>query len=175
MAEPGSLIGPRVMLRAPQIEDADELFASITSDPEVTKYLFWTPHPDVNETRRVITELFNVGDDHTWAIVLRETGEIVGQLGYRRPQPHAVELGYCLATRWWGQGLMTESLDVILQRLQQDRKLYRVAATCHVDNTRSARLLEKWLLLEGRLVRHTVFPNLGPEPQDCLLYARAMR
>jgi hypothetical protein len=36
-------------------------------------------------------------------------------------------------------------------------------------------LLQKWLSLEGKLVRHTVFPNLGPEPQDCFLYARAMR
>ena len=38
----------------------------------------WTPHPDVDEMRRVITELFNVGGERTWLIELRDSGEIVG-------------------------------------------------------------------------------------------------
>src|ERR1700757_4706704 len=100
MAVDESLVGPRILLRAPRVEDAEDLFASVTSDPKVTEYLSWTPHPDVNETRRVITELFNVGNDHTWLVALRESGEVVGQLGYRRPQAHAAEIGYCLAVRW---------------------------------------------------------------------------
>ena len=170
------LVGPRIRLRPPRIEDAEELFASITSDPNVTRFLSWLPHPDVDETRRVIRELFNVGDDHTWLFGLRDTDGIVGLVGYRRPQPHAADLGYCMAARWWGHGLMPEAVGLILQRLQADPQVYRLTATCHVENTRSARVLEKCgLSLEGRLVRHTVFPNLGPEPQDCLLYARAMR
>ena len=122
------LLGPRVLLRAPRVEDAEDLFASVTSDPEVTEYLSWTPHTDIGETRRVIRELFNVGDDRTWVVVLRDTDEIVGQLGYRRPQRHAAEMGYCMAARWWGRGLMPEAVGVALQRLQQDSQLYRVTA-----------------------------------------------
>ena len=170
------LVGPRVLLRAPRVEDADELFASVTSDQKVTEYLSWTPHPDVNETRRVIRELFNVGDNHTWLIALRESGEVVGQLGYRRLEGHTAEIGYCMAVRWWGGGLMPEAVSVALQRLQQDPRLRRVTAAVHVDNVRSARVLEKCgFTLEGRLTRHTVFPNLHPEPLDCLLYVRAIR
>jgi ribosomal-protein-alanine N-acetyltransferase len=168
------LVGPRILLRAPRVEDAEDLFASVTSDPKVTQYLSWTPHPDVNETRRVIRELFNVGDDHTWLIALRESGEVIGQLGYRRPEAHAVEIGYCMAVRGWGSGLMPHAVSVALQRLQQDPRLRRVTAAVHVDNVRSARVLEKCgFALEGRLTRHAVFPNLDPEPLDCLLYARS--
>ena len=175
-AEGELLVGDRVALRAPRLSDAEPLFASITSDPNVARFLSWTPHPDVDETRRVITELFNVGGDQTWVVVLGDSEEIIGQIGCRRLQPHATELGYCLATRWWGCGLMSEAVAVIMRRLQQDSRVYRVEAVCHVDNARSARVLEKCgLSLEGRMVRHTVFPNLGSEPQDCLLYARAMR
>jgi ribosomal-protein-alanine N-acetyltransferase len=29
--------------------------------------------------------------------------------------------------------------------------------------------------LEGRLVRYAVFPNISTEPQDCLLFAKALR
>ena len=77
MANVKILTGERVGLRAPRLQDADELFASVASDPEVTRYMSWTPHLDVDETRRVITELFNVGDERTWLIELRATGEII--------------------------------------------------------------------------------------------------
>lgn len=168
-----TLAGPRILLRVPRLDDAEELFASITSDPKVTEFLTWTPHPDVDETRRVITELFNVGDDHTRLVVLRDTGEIVGQLGYRQRRKHTAVLGYCLATRFWGRGLMSEAVGVALQRLQQDSQLRRVTAAVHVDNSRSARVVQKCgFVFRRRLTRHTLFPNISPEPQDCLLYAR---
>jgi len=170
------LAGPRILLRQPRLDDADALFTRIASDPQVTEYLLWPPHPDVGETRRVISELLNLGDDHTWMIAIRDTGDVIGQLGYRRPRPHAAELGYCLARQWWGQGLMSEAVRVALDSLARDPALYRVSAACHVANARSARLLERaGLALEGRLTRYAVFPNLGPEPQDGLLYAKAMR
>ena len=40
-----------------RLDDAEELFTSVASDPEVTRYMSWTPHPDVDETRRVITDV----------------------------------------------------------------------------------------------------------------------
>ena len=176
MADDAVLHGPRVTLRAPRIDDAEALFAEVASDPEVTRYLSWSPHPDVDETRRVITELFNVGDDRTWLIELRETGGVVGLCGLRRRETHSVELGYCLARRWWGRGLMPEAVGALLDELQRDPTLYRVSATCHVDNTRSAHVLERCgLALEGRLARYCVLPNISPEPQDVLLFAIALR
>jgi RimJ/RimL family protein N-acetyltransferase len=45
-----------------------------------------------------------------------------------------------------------------------------------VDNERSVRLLERAdFTLEGRLARHAIYPNLGTEPRDSLLYAKALR
>ena len=176
MPDVKALTGPRVTLRAPRLDDAEELFASVASDPEVTRYLSWTPHPDVEETRRVITELFNVGGERTWLIELRDTGEIVGTCGFRQIQPHSRDFGYCLGRRWWGRRLMPEAVQLLLAEMGSDPKVYRFSAICHVDNTRSARVLEgAALALEGRLVRHTVFPNISPEPLDVLQFAKAVR
>jgi RimJ/RimL family protein N-acetyltransferase len=170
------LEGPRVILRPPRRDDAEALFERIASDPEVTHYLSWRPHPDVSETRRVITEVFNVGGETTWLVEMRDGGGPVGLCGWRRPQPHTVEFGYCLGRRWWGQGLMFEAVGLLLDKAQLDRTVYRVTAHCHVDNTASARLLQRCgLTLEGRLARFAVLPNISDEPQDCLLFGKAIR
>lgn len=177
MAEVPVLTGPRVTLRAPRLDDADVLFERIASDPEVTRYLAWTTHPDVSQTRRVITELFTAdGDDKSWLIELRDGGGPVGLCGWRRPQSYSIELGYCLGRHWWGQRIMSEVLPLLLDEAHRDRSAYRVYAYCHVDNTASARVLERsGLALEGRLVRYGMFPNISAEPQDCLLFAKALR
>jgi ribosomal-protein-alanine N-acetyltransferase len=170
------LTGPRVKLRPPRLEDADVLFERIASDPEVTRYLSWTTHPHVDETRRVILDLFNVGDERTLLIELRETGEAIGLCGWRRTEPHSVNLGYCLARQWWGQGIMTEVVRLLVDEAARDPAVYRIWAVCHVENTGSVRVLERaGLSLEGRLARHSVFPNISSEPQDVLLYATAVR
>jgi [ribosomal protein S5]-alanine N-acetyltransferase len=176
MADVKLLNGQRVTLRAPRLDDAEELFASVASHPEVTRYMSWTPHPDVDETRRVITELFNVGGELTWLIQLRDSGDIIGTCGFRPLLPHSRDFGYCLGPRWWGQGIMPEVARLLIGEIETDPTVYRISAICHVGNARSARVLEKaGLSLEGRLVRHTVFPNLSPEPQDVLQYAKAVK
>jgi ribosomal-protein-alanine N-acetyltransferase len=174
MADVEVLTGSRVRLRRPVVADAEALFADVTSDPEATRYLSWTPHPNVAETRRVITDSFNVGDEATWLIELG--GEPVGLCGRRRPAPHARELGYVLGRRWWGQGLMSEAVAMLIDATQREPGVYRVSAYCHVDNAGSAAVLRRCGLdFEGRLARYAVFPNLGPEPRDCLQFAKAVR
>ncbi|MDD4867973.1 MAG: GNAT family N-acetyltransferase [Mycobacterium sp.] len=174
---PDRIAGARLRLRPPVPHDAGALFQRVARDPEVTKYLLWAPHSDVAATRRVITEKINVGEDErTWVIELRHSGDVVGLASCRRPVPHSVEIGYCLARRWWGKGLMSEALDLLLTALRADPLVYRVWATCSVDNERSSHLLERvGFALEGRLTRHAVYPTMGPEPQDSLLYAKILR
>ena len=174
---PGRIDGTRLVLRPPMLDDAGALFQRVARDPEVTKYLLWTPHPDVAATRRVITEKLNIGDDErTWAITLRNSDDVIGLISCRRPVRHSVEIGYCIGRRWWGKGYMPEVLDMLMTALQADQDVYRVWGTCHVDNERSARVLQRaGFALEGRLARHAVYPTMGPEPQDSLLYAKALR
>ncbi len=71
---------------------------------------------------------------------------------------------------------MSEVLPLLIEQAQSDPAVYRVYAYCHVDNIGSARVLERsGLALEGRLVRYGMFPNISAEPQDCLMFAKAVR
>lgn len=169
-----TLTGPRVRLREPRPDDADALYERVASDPEVTRYLSWKPHNDSAETHRVITTLFNIGAEESWLI--EANGEVVGVCGRRRPQAHEVELGYCLGRPWWRRGLMSEAVAVLIADTERDPSVYRISAYCHVDNAGSAGVLRRCgLALEGRLARYSVFPNLGDEPQDVLMFGKAVR
>ena len=44
----------RLVLRPYVIEDADAMFRNWANDPQVTKYLSWEPHNDVEETKQNI-------------------------------------------------------------------------------------------------------------------------
>jgi RimJ/RimL family protein N-acetyltransferase len=169
------LEGPRITLRAPTLDDAEPLFA-IASDPEVSRFMSWRPHRNVGETQRVITEVLNAGGETTRLIELRDDGAVAGAIGWRRPQPHVIDFGYYLGRQWWGQGFMSEAVALLLDGAQRDPAVYRVSAYCHVDNTASARVLARsGLSLEGRLQRYTLLPNISSEPQDCLLFAKAVK
>ncbi|EHI14299.1 GNAT family N-acetyltransferase [Mycolicibacterium thermoresistibile] len=182
-----TLAGPRVRLRPPRTDDADTLFSRVCSDPQVARFVSWRPHVDVRETRRVIDTIFNANaragskadsgadTDRTWVMDLTGVG-VVGLCGWRRPEPHAVEFGYCLGRRWWGRGLASEALSLLIDAVSRDERVYRLWAVCHVDNAASAAVLRRCgLTLEGRLARYAVLPNLGSEPQDVLLFAKAVR
>lgn len=166
-----------MLLRPPVPGDAAQLFERVAHDPEVIRYLTWVAHPTVATTRRVIVEKINATPtDRTSAITLRDGGAVIGLLSCRRTAPHSVEIGYCIGQRWWGLGLMSESLTLVMTALAGDPSLYRVWATCHVANSASARLLERaGFTREGQLARHAVYPNLGPLPDDSLLYGIAVR
>src|ERR1700752_4367239 len=154
MSDVEVLNGSRVTLRAPTVDDAELLFERMASDADVSRYMSWRPHADVGETRRVITEIFNVGGETTCII----------------------DVGYCLGRQWWRQGIMSEAVQLLLDKAQRDPTVYRVTAHCHVDNAASAALLERsGLAFEGRLARYAVLPNISDEPHDCLLFGKAIR
>jgi ribosomal-protein-alanine N-acetyltransferase len=69
--------------------------------------------------------------------------------------------------------LMTEALTPIVEWALAQPRIFRVWATCDIENRRSARVLEKvGMQFEGVLRRYVVHPNVSDEPRDALLYAR---
>jgi len=57
--------------------------------------------------------------------------------------------------------------------MRHEPDIYRVFATCDVDNPASAKVMEKaGMKYEGLLRRYMIHPNVSEEPRDCLMYAR---
>ncbi|MDR7151270.1 RimJ/RimL family protein N-acetyltransferase [Hydrogenophaga palleronii] len=166
----------RLIARLPRAADAALLFASYTSDPKVGRYLMWTPHQSVAETERFISDCIaavEAGTRFPYVLATREQpNDPIGMLEARASQ-HTVDLGYVLAPKYWGQGLMPEAVRGLTEWALSQERFYRVQAFCDVENKASQRTLEKaGFAQEGRHERYVVHPNLSPEPRACYMYGR---
>jgi RimJ/RimL family protein N-acetyltransferase len=134
----------------------------------------WRPHRELNETRAFL-EGAEAGwlerSAFLWTLWLRSDGAFAGVIE-ARVRPPSVDLGYALSRRLWRQGLMSEALDFVVRWSLAQPEIFRVWATCDVENAASARALERaGLQREGILRRWIVHPNLSDEPRDSFCYA----
>ena len=165
----------RLVLRPPRMEDAAAVFESYARDVEATKYLTFKPNQtlaEIEEFMRARLRKMEEGAVFTWAITRRGEDRLRGMIELR-PNGFKADFGYVLAREFWGQGLMTEALRAVLDFAFALPGMYRVWAVCDVENVGSARVMEKaGLNFEGILRRHTIHPNVSPEPRDVRCYAQ---
>jgi RimJ/RimL family protein N-acetyltransferase len=154
---PKTLKTERLRLRKAKISDAEAIFRQYAQDPEVTRYVSWRAHKDLDETReymRMCQLAWDIG-----MMIARVTDE-------------KWELGYVLARLYWGNGYMTEAVRGLVHWALKQKQIYRIWAVCDVDNIASSRVMEKaGMQREGILRRWSVHPNLSPEPRDSYCYA----
>ena len=172
---PEELTTPRLRLRVPLPADADAIFHSYAQDPLVCRYLVWVPHTSVEVTRQFIGEClagWRNGTPLPYVIVDRGSSEVLGMIEVR-VQSTTIDLGYVLTRSRWGRGLMPEAIEALVSMCLARPEIFRVQAICDVDNYASARALDKSrFLLEGRLDRYGVHPNVSPEPRSVYMYAQ---
>lgn len=156
----------RLILRRFTIDDADEMYNNWASDTEVTKFLTWPTHPNVDVTKAVLNKWISNYEDGSffnWAIVYKEQGKVIGNISVVRfdESVEAAEIGYCMSRALWGRGIMPEALKVVMDFLFDEIGFNRVAA-CHAsENPKSGRVMEKaGMKLEG-VLRESGRNNLG--------------
>lgn len=165
------------MLRRPRLVDAHAIFATYACDPEVTRYLAWHPHESVATTVQYVQSALDdwAGGGETLTWLLCESGHDdapIGAITLRTHTTYKGDLGYVLARRFWGRGLMAEAVAAIIDLGLREDALYRVSAMCDVENQASARVMEKaGMTREGTLRRYAVHPNRSPQPRDVHVYA----
>ncbi|MEZ5557701.1 MAG: GNAT family N-acetyltransferase [Pseudomonadales bacterium] len=165
----------RLRLRPPVTADAEAIFNAYAGDPDVTRYLSWPTHRDIDATLAFIG--FSEQQWRRWPvgpllIERRDGGDLIGSSGIDFETDYRAATGYVLRADAWGQGYASEALAAMVA-LARQLGLWRLEAICHVEHGASARVLHKaGFSREGVLRAHTRFPNLGThDPQDVLLFA----
>lgn len=73
-------------------------------------------------------------------------GQAVGSIGYfpgRDVERNGAEVGYWLAETFWGNGIMTEAVQVLSDYIFESTEIVRLFATLYQYNPASMRVLEK--------------------------------
>jgi len=119
-------------------------FARAVIDSDVTGFNVagGYPHRDTADIARAV--LAEPGSTNTWLITRKSDGAVVGDCGWFpfAGADDAVEIGYGLAESARGQGIATEAVAALLERVWT-LGVRRIVATTNADNRASARVVEK--------------------------------
>ena len=141
--KPVTLATERLLLRPFELSDVDEVF-EYAQDPEWGRYL---PVPEPYEYKHAIA-FVQESVHSSWTtnpvFALSRNGKVIGAINLEINSVHrSAEMGYSIGRAYWGQGLMAEAVQVVLDWVLELFNLTSVSAVVDVANTRSIRVLEK--------------------------------
>ena len=137
----------RLTLRAWQDSDLNDFYEYARVDG-VGQMAGWNPHKSIEESRKILSHF--IQNKKTFAIEYR--GKVIGSLGVEEyneenyPELDALkgrEIGYVLSKDYWGQGLMPEAVQAVIDYLFSSQELDFILVGHFVQNKRSARVIEK--------------------------------
>jgi RimJ/RimL family protein N-acetyltransferase len=143
------LMTARLMLRPYSMDDFEALY-DLQSRPDVTRYLYFgaRDREQVRESLRAKIQaavLDGEGGGLTPAVVLRETGAVIGDvmLRWTSREHQQGEIGYIFHPDHGGRGYATEAAEVMLRLGFEELGLHRIVGRLDARNTASARVLER--------------------------------
>ena len=138
----------RLLLRPFCEADYMAMFENWASDDEVTRYLSWPTHTSPEMTRGWLAfreSQYGNPAYYGWAIVLKETGEVVGDISCVSIDEEigAAEIGWVLSRRFWGQSIVPEAGRRVIDFLLDEVGFRRVWAYHDAQNPKSGRAMIK--------------------------------
>lgn len=169
---PEQLSTERLLLQRLRYEDAEEIFYTYASKPEVTRFVAWPTHQTVDDTRgflRYAVHAWNQGTDCSYTIRVKENNRLAGSFGVMNDNG-VLQFGYFFSPTHWGKGYATEVCRMMMPLLKKQDGIRRIHTFVDVDNVASAKVLRKSGLVEEEIKKDWFrFINQG-KVKDCHLF-----
>jgi RimJ/RimL family protein N-acetyltransferase len=138
-------------LKMRSFDSADiQTFANYRSEEAVAKYQSWRTPFSLEKAGQFIESMQNVqpgtpGEWYQVALELKDSGNLIGDCAFHifADLPQQAEIGFTLSESYQGKGYAIEAVTGLLDYLFSKFNLHRIQATCDVENSASAKLLEK--------------------------------
>ena len=134
----------RLLLRGWETRDLDDLYA-YARDPAVGPNAGWPAHASKADSATILQRFMEDGE--VWAIEHKADRLVIGSIGLHRDRlregVNSKMLGYVLAQPYWGQGLMVEAAQRVIQFAFEEMGLDILAVYHYPHNVRSRRVIEK--------------------------------
>lgn len=134
----------RLILRKITPKDLYDMY-DYSREDEVSKFLLWSPHLNIDETKGHIEFLikqYQKGRCTDWGVALKETNTLIGTCGFANidTRNNKGEIGYVLSHRYRKQGYMREAARAVLYLGFEKLGLNRIEARILTGNTASEKL-----------------------------------
>lgn len=127
----------RLILRNFLMEDFDDLYEYL-SDPDVVEY---EPYKAMNEQEVRDALAWRCGTDDMIAVVLKESGKVIGNVYLGNRDFNSKEIGYVFNINYWGKGYAKEACKTLIEHCFSNG-IHRIFAELNADNNNSWRLVE---------------------------------
>ncbi|MGX8834053.1 GNAT family N-acetyltransferase [Amedibacillus sp. YH-ame6] len=135
----------RLLLRPVEEGDACDLY-EVYKSPEVTKYLSFPCHEDVDVTLQLIKTRYlpyqRMCIPQAWVMVWKEQEKVIGTLRVHTIEDDIGEIGYALHPAYWHKGIMKEALKELVNVAFEHIGVRRLEAKYEVDNMGSEHVLK---------------------------------
>ena len=164
----------RLILRPFTLDDAAAAYYTWLKDEDVCRYMRWTAHKSLAESRQLIEDwvaMYSKPDFYIWVIELKETGKLVGSISIAVVNEHddCMDTGYCLGKEYWGRGITTEALCAVIKFGIKEVGANRIEAYHSVNNPNSGKVMKKAGMSYEGTARQKYKANAGL--QDSCVYA----
>ena len=140
----------RLLLR-PFVESDYPLILKISSDPDTVKYLFYWGHPGITpeaDAHRFLSHAIkewgkNPIRAREYCLVLKETGETLGDGSVEYWDDDTAEIGWILTPEHRGKGYVTEMGRELIRYAFEEMGVSKVIAHCDTRNIPSYRVMER--------------------------------
>lgn len=142
-----SLESDRLVLRAIEISDAKDI-NEIRSNDEVMTFMDSSAHQSIGDSEKFIQQgidTYKKGQGFFWAIIDKSTGIMIGDFSFWKIdlKNHRAEIGYTLKPKYWGIGVMSETMKMLLDFGFNQLNLHSFEANINPKNNGSRQLLLK--------------------------------
>ena len=133
----------RLLLLPLSANDTEPVF-SLTSNPQVAKYMRFDTHRSPEEARRLIMDYCKPGN-LAYKILLAQTGEFIGVFALKatKESPAAMDISLFLAPDHWNRGYAEELLSAVQDLASRLMQADTLTAYVVSEHTASCRALEK--------------------------------
>ena len=147
-----------LILRKFTLADDIAMYENWVTDPEVTRYLTWTPHTDIRMTQAILKDWVNSYQNdnyYQWAIVPKNNNNRpIGSIGVVRmnEETASMTVGYCIGKQWWHKGFTSQALTRMIAFLFENTDVNRIGAYHDSENFNSGKVMKKsGMTYEGTL------------------------
>ena len=161
---------PRLILR--EWKDSDRnLFREINADSKVMEFFpFRRSHAESDEALEKVNDMIRLSGFGFYALELKATAEPIGFCGIAPTNLDGVfplgtmEIGWRLATRFWGNGYVTEAANALLAMAFEDKGMPEVVSFAVEANHRSTAVMQRLGLIRdaSRDFDHPRVPDSHP-------------